>query len=262
MKKLEVPPGYPFPVFRLPVLAISLILISACATNRTQMSERQELSPQAAEKRIELDSRLEGTSISVEYENGTATLIGQVENLGQRVIAEEDLYELRGVHTVINNLTVKPPQIPDEEIMHSILEAIPSHCLAETEDIEVAVQQGNVTLAGRSKRLHHKDVITNIATFTRGVRSVDNQIQIVPELDGTKVTDLHMKKNIEGLLSSLPIRVEFLNIEVQDGVVTLSGTVYGSDDYRNLKRAVRNVPGVVRVKNKTRVLSGLHTPLY
>ena len=154
---------------------------------------------------------------------------------------------------VVNSLSVRPSEIPDQRIAKDILKAIPSHCLVETEGIEVDVQNGNVTLTGTSQKLHHKDVIMNIATFTRGVRSVDNQIQVLrTESDQAENTDERISKNVEGVVASIVMHVQEKNIdiEVEQGEVILTGKVSGYGNARKIGRAVRNVPGVVKVTNR------------
>ena len=239
---------------KLPLVLLCLVLLSACATGQAKTGDWQGLSPEeAVQKRLALDSRLEGARLSVKFEGGIATLTGEVDSLGQKTIAQEDLYEVRGVRKVVNNISVRPPQVSDREIARSILDAIPSHCLVETENIEVDVENGDVMLTGRSKRLHHKDVIMSITTFTRGVRSVDNRIHVMPELGEGKKTDIRLRKNVEGVIGALPINIEIVNIEVQNGEVKLSGQANSYKELRELEKAVRNIAGVVKVDNNINV---------
>ena len=231
--------------------------LSACAASHTRSDAWAGMSPDVAvQKRIALDDRLVDTEIVAGFKNGTATLTGEVNNLGQKIIAGEDLYEVAGVRQVDNQLTVRPSDIPDEEIARGILGAFPTHCFSETEGIQVKVDHGNVTLTGRSKKLHHKDVIANIAMFTKGVRSIDNRIQVVPDLGGGQGTDARIKENVEGVIGSLRPPARDVSIQVDHGKVTLGGDVHTRSDRRNLERAVRNVPGVVEVNDKITVNGG------
>jgi osmotically-inducible protein OsmY len=245
---------------KLLALVLPLLFLSACAG--MQKSERRQGLPpeEAVKERIALDSRLSGSSLSVDLEGGTATLSGTVRSLGEKLVAQEDLQEVNGVRKVVNNLEVKPSSIPDTEIADSILAAVPSHCLVETEGITVAVKSGDVTLKGRSKSLHHKDVIMNIALFTRGVRFVDNQIEVIPELSKGNQSDVRIKKNVEGVIYSMPIKTQSILVKVENGEVTLSGDTNSYLESKNIEKAVRNVPGVERVKNKINYNRGYLNP--
>lgn len=243
-----------------PLLVLTVILVTACATGGpSAKNDWKGLSPeQAVQKRINLDSRLEDTHVSAGFEGGTATLNGEVQSLGEKLVAEEDLYEVKGVRRVTNNLKVESSNIPDDEIARSILGAIPMHCLLGTEDIKVNVKDGHVTLTGRSKQLHHKDVIMNIAIFTRGVRSVDNEIQVVPDVSQGKSTDRGIRENVEGVLASLPVDTNSIHIKVEHGEVKLTGSVDSHVDSKQILEAVRNVPGVLDVKNEMTSYKGYY----
>ncbi len=235
-------------------VAVGLFFVSLGAAAPAKTDDADTRSPEeAVQERIALDARLEGSKIEVEFKDGTVTLSGELGSLGQKIIAEEDLYEVRGVNKVVNDLSVKPSDIPDEKIAKNILRAIPSHCLVETEGIKVDVENGKVTLTGTSEKLHHSDVIMSIAMFTRGVRSVDNQIRVLrTEEDKAEHTDERIRKNVEGVIESIVmvLQEKDIDIEVEQGEVTLTGKVSGYGNARKIARAVRNVPGVVKVTNR------------
>ena len=238
---------------RLSLVVAILTFLPACAANQSKPHDWQGYSAaEAVQKRIDHDPRLEDLRIVVSFSEGTATIAGEVDSLGQKNVAEEGLYEVARVHTVVNNLTVKPPTIKDHDLAHRILIRIPAHCLVNVKDIRVKVRSGHVEITGRSKGTHHKDVISNIARFSHGVRSVDNRIRVLPHPVEGNPTDLQIKKNVQGVVWSLSLETEDIRIEVENGVVELTGTVPSYDRIKPIATALREVPGVVQVKNEVK----------
>lgn len=86
------------------VLAVSLI--SGCKSK--QPTDQQITS--AVQAKIQGESALGGQNIQVSAQNGVVTLNGTVSDDASRALAANDSASVSGVKTVINNLTVQPPQ--------------------------------------------------------------------------------------------------------------------------------------------------------
>ena len=112
-------------------------------------------------------------------------------------------------------------------------------------NVSAFVQGGNVTLAGSvdvyadkedaDKRVHHR----------KGVKGVDNEIQVAgPAIEDSTLRDKLSEKLAYDRVGYGTNAFNSLTIGVQQGVVTLGGTVYGPVDKDSALSTVANSPGV------------------
>jgi len=112
-------------------------------------------------------------------------------------------------------------------------------------NISAFVQGGNVTLTGSvdvyadkedaDKRVHHR----------KGVKGVDNEIAVAgPAVEDTTLRDKLSEKLAYDRVGYGTNAFNSLTIGVQQGVVTLGGTVYGPVDKDSALSTVANTPGV------------------
>src|SRR5690554_518243 len=102
-------------------------------------------------KQLKWDSRIKSENIFVEVTGHTVVLTGTVSSNLQRISAENDCRSVQGVSVVDNRLQVMKPateQIPDEKIKWNIESALSLNSTINASMIEVAVNNGKVTLAG------------------------------------------------------------------------------------------------------------------
>ncbi len=89
--------------------------------------------------------------------------------------------------------------------------------------VEVAIDDGVVTLEGTVISLSHKRLVGVLAWWTPGCRDVINSLEVVPpeeDNDGEIIDALGMVYEIDPV-----VRHDLINISCHDGVVTLSGAV-------------------------------------
>ena len=113
------------------------------------------------------------------------------------------------------------------------------------QNVNITVQNGNVTLAGTvdvyaekqdaDKRIHH----------VKRVKGVDNEIEIA----GATVDDSMLRDKLSQALAYNRVgygttAFNAITIQVQNGVVTLGGTVYGPTDRDSAISVVENAEGV------------------
>lgn len=96
-------------------------------------------------------SSYQGVSASVT--DGVATLTGEVTDPATKTNAEEEAKKVKGVKSVVNNLTVAPPPAPvsisaDDSLRNAVNAAISS----DYKDVQATVNDGVVTLTGSIKR--------------------------------------------------------------------------------------------------------------
>jgi hypothetical protein len=94
-------------------LALALSLAVGCKNQQTAEQPAPRSDQQIAtdiQAKIQAESALGGQNIQVGVSNGVATLSGTVTDDASRALAGNDSGTVNGVRTVVNNLTVQPPQ--------------------------------------------------------------------------------------------------------------------------------------------------------
>lgn len=126
------------------------------------------------------DPDIEDSDIEVEIMDGVVTLRGSVPSLWQKIEVERDVERLAGIMAVHNDLAVVPTEnIDDARIAHDISEALERSNYVVVEDLNVRVENGDVSLSGIVPSPYSKDSAVAIAQYTSGVRNVDSDALIV-----------------------------------------------------------------------------------
>ena len=171
------------------------------------------------------DNRIIDTDIEVEVKNSIAKLSGTVPTYLEKKLAEEDALSLQGILNVDNKLEVarsKYTLLSDREIKNAIENSLLWNTNIDSRNIEVSVNIGIVTLEGFVDAYWKKLEAEDLAFRTISVVDVINNLQ-VKEL--IKVADEVIAKDVKDALDRSIIDAEHIKIKVEDGVVSLDGTV-------------------------------------
>lgn len=182
------------------------------------------------------DPRVYSFNPEVDVENGVVTLKGAVNNLKAKRAAEMDAKNTRGVWRVKNYLKVRPDMVfTDPTVANSIETALTVDPFVEAYELDVMVINGVVYLNGSVENKFEKNRAEDLASKQPGVISIDNDILI--DDSWTFKSDEEIKEDIEDeFFWSLRVNDD-INIQVDYGIVTLSGTV---DTPYEAEAAVRN----------------------
>jgi len=201
------------------------------------------------------DSRVDASSISVEFTDGTIRLNGTVPTFLAREAAEEDVWAIPGVSSVQNNIAVRHPsmaQIPADaeikEILSSILQWDPD---IDSSDVLINVENGNVTLDGSVPSLWQKLRIEEKAAEINGVVFLHNRLTVVPTAH--YVDELIAKDVVAALDRSTDINVNTVDVQVSDGRVVLSGNVNNYNALKTAENCARYTDGVIEVINNLQI---------
>jgi osmotically-inducible protein OsmY len=194
------------------------------------------------------DSSVDASKVKVEVKDGEVTLGGTVPSYSSRSSAETDACMVRGVASVDNDLKVEYLlDIPtDEEIKKKIEDNLFWNTLIDEKDIQVSVETGMVTLEGSVDMYWKKTRAEEIADVN-GVITITNKLAIVPS---EKKSDKDIADDIVGALSrNALIDIDDVDVEVDNGVATLTGEVRSWSAYRAAEDAAFYTLGVVEVNN-------------
>lgn len=116
--------------------------------------------------------------------------------------------------------------------------------------VNVETQKGTLYLRGKVDTDAAKQAAEEVAKGVDGVKSVKNELQVVPAGDKKMVEakDEDLTKQVKTRLQN-DARLKKVDVRVDNGVVTLQGKVANIGDSARASQLARSVPGVRAVKN-------------
>jgi osmotically-inducible protein OsmY len=202
------------------------------------------------ESQMQADVRVEPSEIVVEVDNGTAYLTGSVDTLTELETAKEIAQAVSGVEVVEDEMTIESPEgalISDDEIESRVNNSIFWHQYLEASDIEISVQDAVVYLEGSVDNYWKKTKAANVSSRVKGVAGIDNDLAVVPSDD---VEDESIAENIvDNLERNQNVDQDDITVQVNNGVVTLTGTVSSYAESNATYNATTVVPGVTDINN-------------
>lgn len=173
----------------------------------------------------ELDIRhnLSTESISVKSNNGIVSLTGTTNNILSKDRAEKIAMEVKGVRGVINQIQVETSGRTDQEIGKDIEKAMLLNPATDSYQVNANVTEGKATLTGKVDSWAESHLATMMAKGVKGVREVENNIQIAYKATRS---DQEILSDIKQQLR-FDIRVgdALIDVKVTNGEVSLSGIV-------------------------------------
>lgn len=194
---------------------------------------------------IGLNPNVNTFGIHIGTDQGVVTLSGRVEDETQKQLAESIARETKGVVDVVNNLTVIPTTITEKQerdfkqrasdkgVATSVRSRIAYYRDSKALKVGIDVVNGVVTLHGVVDTNEQKDRLAKIASETKGVTAVVNNLVVrTKERNGFigglghNLGDEWVEKKIEtAILMTRKLSIRELDVEVDDGICYLSGVV-------------------------------------
>jgi osmotically-inducible protein OsmY len=121
--------------------------------------------------------------------------------------------------------------------------------------IDLACQEGVVTLTGMVANEFHKTLAEETVKYLPGVKSVDNRLLLRAEASGTS-PDLWLATKVKmALRYQKHIGTDTIQVEARSGVVTLSGQTGSRAEKELAEDIVQNIDGVKQVENDLRIVT-------
>ncbi|WP_138429336.1 BON domain-containing protein [Fodinibius saliphilus] len=207
-------------------------------------------------KQLKWDARIDASDVSITVDNGKVMISGQVPSLTAKSAATNDAYLVEGVSIVENELNIEFPDtetVPtDEQIKNNVVTALALDGDLKSYKIDVDVKQGWVTLEGTVNAYWEKIHAKNEVLELNGVIGVTNNLGVVPT--GDYMDESIAKDIVSALERNVNIFADDVNIRVENGNVTLEGTVETSKAKNAAFDSALYTPGVVSVDNKIMVV--------
>ena len=194
--------------------------------------------------------------ISVHVKDGIVKLTGKVPSYQSKNAAESDVSRVVGVRGVENQLEVSSPGDPlissDDRISFELKKAIYDEPDITPDLIQIKVNRGNVTLKGSVDRYWKKQKIEDLTLEIEGVGAILNELTIVP---ANSISDEIIAERIARALNEdMSIAVDSVDIEVENGIVTLRGVVPDSLAHARVTDIIKELDGVAQIHNKLDII--------
>lgn len=223
--------------------------------------------------------------VSFDVNNGYVTLRGTVDSLDDKRKVEDKIRNINGVRQIDNQIQVRANQnqpgyrdqqgnysnqgnYSDQDINKKIQDTVGSGWFSRGyQNVSFDVNNGNVTLRGTVDSMEDKRKIEDKVRKLDGVRQINNQILVRDsgeqgadrdqdqQRNYNNPSDQEASRRIHGTLSAgwLQKGYEDISYEINDGYVTLRGTVDTNQEKNDIQNQVENIDGVRSVDNKIKV---------
>jgi osmotically-inducible protein OsmY len=120
------------------------------------------------------------TDVAVSERVGTVMLRGTVRSLHQRRLAIETAKSVRGVHNVVDEITIDPrDHWDDARLRGAALQALMSNGDVPADTVDVTVADRWLTLKGRVKHQSESNAAFEAVSDLPGVGGITNRIEVV-----------------------------------------------------------------------------------
>src|SRR6202158_3010866 len=238
-------------IFAVTVACLVLLIITALAATGRYDQQIQ----QTVNQKIHDAKQLPNVSASVE--DGIVTLTGTVGLYQDKLDAAKKIKKLANVTGVRNDIAVAGETVPDGQLQQKLAKKLAYDRGGYYDNafnyLALSVKDGVVTINGDTVTDVAKDSALAIVARTPGVKDVVSQVTVLPVSifdDSIRVLTARAiyRDSVLGRYASDPVHP--IRIVVDNGHVTLFGTVQSAMDKTVAGIRASSVPGAFSVENK------------
>jgi len=235
----------------LTMALLVLLSVSALAANGRYDQQIQ----QTVSQKLHDAKQLQGVNSSVE--DGIVTLTGSVSLYQDKLDAARKAMKVANVTGVRNDIEVAGESVPDSKLQQKLAKKLAYDRVGYYDNafnfITLGVKDGVVTIGGDTVNDVAKDSALAILARTPGVKDVVNEVNVLPVSNFDDSLRVRMARaiyrdSVLGRYASDPVNP--IRIVVDNGHVTLYGTVENAADKNIAGIRAGSVPGAFSVDNK------------
>ena len=201
-------------------------------------------------RELEWDSRVNAANIGVAVSERVVTLTGHARSYAEKVAAERAAHRVAGVLDVANDIAVlagDAMERTDTELAKAVRQTLEWDVLVPDQRIASTVTDGCVTLEGTVDVLRECQDAERAVRGLTGVRDVRNKL-VVARRDTDPAAVCRAIE--EALARHARHEAAHIDVKIEDGVVTLTGTVDSWAEKRAVLGLVSHMPGVRAVHDR------------
>ncbi len=139
------------------------------------------------EYRLAKDGILKNNNLHVNVAHGKITLTGTVLTLHDRSEAAKEAAEVADSYSVVNDLSVSTPEVPDTALARAVLKRVENHVFYTVFDwLKVSAKNGVVTLHGWVDNPWNVRFYADEAARVPGVKRIVNKLKVAVSLGYSK----------------------------------------------------------------------------
>lgn len=195
---------------------------------------------------------INSAEIGVSVKDGIVTLSGTLNSYYKKTMAENATRRVEGVRGIAENIEIRSGHgfiKNDTELASDVLTALHMQSLVDPSAIKVKVENGLVTLYGEVHWRYQRNMLASLIGNIAGVKNINNEITIhsavVPK-------DLRYRIN-SAFHRHASLDAKNVQFEIDNDIVTLTGSVSSLLEKTEAENAVWSSPGVTRIINKLTV---------
>jgi hyperosmotically inducible protein len=237
--------------FAVTLALLVLLSITAMATTGRYDQQIQ----QTVSQKLRDAKQLQSVNSSVE--DGIVTLTGTVGIYQNKLDAAKKVKKLANVTGVRNDITVAGETVPDGQLQQKLAKKLAYDRVGYYDNtfnyLALDVKDGVVTLSGDTVWDVPKDSALAIVASTPGVKDVVNEVKVLPtsgfdDAIRARTARAIYRDSVLGRYASDPVHP--IRIVVDNGHVTLYGSVQSAMDKTIAGMRANAVPGAFSVDNK------------
>jgi osmotically-inducible protein OsmY len=143
--------------------------------------------------------------------------------------------------------------VSDRDLRQRIDTELSQHPSLDREDLRFAVHEGVVTLHGDVPSYAQKQAVEDILCPLSGVKGVANELEVRLSPEHQRRDAVLAEVALNELRHTVQIPTDALQVDVEDGCITLTGTVPWDFQRRRAEQALRYLIGVKAIHNRIEV---------
>jgi hyperosmotically inducible protein len=238
--------------FAVATLALFFLLSMSAVASTGRYDQQIQ---QAAVQKIQQKTQLQNVKSSVD--DGIVTLTGTVPLYQDKLDAAKTVKKIDNVNGVRNDIAVAGPTVPDTQLQQKLAKSIAYDRVGYFDNafnyLAVSVKGGVVTIAGDVYWNPPLESAMSIIARTPGVKGVINEAKVLPTSnfdDSLRLREWRLIYHDSQLGRYATDPSKPIRIVVNNGHVTLYGTVESTMDKNIAGIRAAEVPGVFSVTNK------------
>lgn len=197
---------------------------------------------------LQLDARLATDAVTVEVHDGVVRLLGYVSSPAEQRLVRRLAARVRGVRSVIDDLTVVRETRSDTDLTADVVSALVQRHEVDADTIEVITVGGIVHLRGSVPSETVRKIAEDTARGVDGVLDVVNELLVrAPVARSEEEIAEDVRRRI---LETLRIEPNQISVQVENGVAVLRGVVPRAELRLLADEVARWTPGVLDVRNE------------
>jgi len=228
------------PKFYLSTL-LSVVFAAGTGFAATRTPDSQTTA--AIEARMYHSGVFKSGDVRVSYQNGVATLAGTVDNLASKLDAERAARKVAGVTQVVDNIIVRADDVNERQLLEQARHQVVMYSrYGIFDNVQLEAQGDKLIVSGQVTEPFKKTDIGNLLTRVRGVASVENRLEVLPN----SLFDDQLRAQIARAIYRDPYFIHYadqalppIHIIVKNSNVTLEGIVATPLDRAKAEMAAR-----------------------